>query len=72
MSNADRSQLSIYCAGCKHGYKATFNKDFQYQVVSCTLIDHCLPDGNMLNGCNECQNGYVLKYINEIDHSECI
>ena len=51
------------CAACKPGYKKTASS-VSHLVKSCTAIENCSKKGNIANGCEICNDGFILKYEN--------
>ena len=71
---------SVYCGACVPGYRpstqgkieanitpTTQSKIFiPYYVYKCEQIDKCLPDGNWVNFCEKCKEGYTWSWDNEL------
>lgn len=69
----DRSQMSIFCAACKPGFKPARESASALNVYSCTAITNC-ASSSRVNGCTVCSSGYTLRYdaTTGVDHTACV
>ena len=63
-TNYSTRNFRIVCAACMPGFYPKRNLASSLVKEECTQIPNCLSNGNLFDGCEECDVGYLLKYEN--------